>query len=241
MTFLGWKILTSTPLGSLVWGDVGFDVSARIDDLEESLADMGLSGAVADMHAKYLLIDDLLAWGYYDTLEVDKEDMKENAIKGYVDALGDPYTTYLTIEENTMFDEELQGSRDFEGIGAVVVKKNDGVMIEEILKWFPAFQAGLRPLDLILEIDGESVQWLSLHESVTKIRGPKGTDVILTVYREEENTIEEIAVTRDAVNVPSVKGEMLDIDGRQILYIEIAIIGEDTWLVCMILLAHIEL
>jgi C-terminal processing protease CtpA/Prc len=51
---------------------------------------------------------------------------------------------------------------------------------------------------------------------------------VLTIYREAENFIDEITVTRDAVNVPSVRGELLDIEGKSVLYIEIAVIGEDT-------------
>lgn len=118
----------------MIGAQVGLDVTQRMDAIEANLAAIGVSGDIADMQAKYLLIDDLLAGGYYDTLEIDRQAMKENAIKGYVDALGDPYTTYLTIDENALFDEEMHGSRDFEGIGAVVIKKEDGVMIEEVLK-----------------------------------------------------------------------------------------------------------
>jgi carboxyl-terminal processing protease len=71
---------------------------------------------------------------------------------------------------------------------------------------------------------------MNLFEAVEVIRGPKGSEVILTVYREADNTIDEYTVTRDAVNVPSVDGELLDIAGKNILYMEISIIGEDTLL-----------
>lgn len=177
---------------------------------------------------KYKKIDDILDNEYYDKWEIDKDVMIENALKWYVDAIGDPYTVYLTTDENALFDEEMAGEKNFEGIGAVVTKKEDGVLIEEVLKWFPASKAGLRHLDVILEIDGESTQPLTIGEAVKLIRGPKWSEVTLTIYRAEENTIDKYVVKRDAVNVPSVRGELLTIDGKSILYIEIAIIGDDT-------------
>jgi len=60
--------------------------------------------------------------------------MEENALKGYVEALGDPHTEYLTKKENEVFSEGMEGTQHFEGIGAVVTKKKDGVMITEVLK-----------------------------------------------------------------------------------------------------------
>ena len=60
--------------------------------------------------------------------------MEENAIKGYVEAIGDPHTEYLTKKENTVFSEGMEGSQHFDGIGAVVSKKKDGIMITDVLK-----------------------------------------------------------------------------------------------------------
>jgi carboxyl-terminal processing protease len=60
--------------------------------------------------------------------------MQENALKGFVEALGDPHSEYLTREENEVFDESMEGTQHFEGIGAVVSKKQDGIMISEVLK-----------------------------------------------------------------------------------------------------------
>lgn len=177
---------------------------------------------------KYNFIDGLLTEEYVDQEKIDKEKMREHAIKGYVDALGDPYTVYLTSEENESFEEEMKWGQHFEGIGAVVTKKEDGILIEEVLKGLPAYKAWLRPLDVILAIDGEETKSLWLNEAVQKIRGVKGTEVVLTIYREWVEEILEITVVRDTVDVPSVAWEILQVDDQSVLYIEISIIGADT-------------
>jgi len=184
-----------------------------------------------DRDDKIGYIYQLLDIGYYDHEKVDQERMEENALKGYVEALGDPHTEYLTKKENEVFSEGMEGTQHFEGIGAVVTKKKDGVMITEVLKWSPAFKAGLQPLDMILKIDDESTQSLELSDAVEKIRGPKGSEVTLGVLRmdaKEEPQFLEVAVTRDTIDVPSVTATILTGSEDTILYVTVAIFGEDT-------------
>lgn len=173
----------------------------------------------------------LLDLGYYDHEQIDEQVMEDNALKGYVEALGDPHTEYMTKQENEVFSEGMEGTQHFEGIGAVVSKKKDGVMISEVLKWSPAFQAGLQPLDLILKIDDTSTKTLELAEAVDKIRGPKGSEVILWVLRideDEEPQFLEVTVTRDTIDVPSVTATILTGSTHPLLYVTVAIFGEDT-------------
>jgi carboxyl-terminal processing protease len=122
------------------------------------------------LYTKFDTIFALLSKYYYDKPHLDQKKMLEQALKGYVDAIGDPFTTYMTTEETKMFNQEMQGSQEFEGIGAVVTKKSDGIMIEEIIKDSPAYKADLKALDLILEINGSGTQSLGLQEAVQKIR-----------------------------------------------------------------------
>ena len=180
------------------------------------------------MFEKYHLVDNILQKEYFDKDHIDQKKMYESAVKGYVDALGDPYTLYLTSEENEVFEEEMQGGQHFAGIGAIVTKKKDGVMIEEVLKDLPAYKAWLKPLDIVISIDGEETKDLSINEAVKKIRGEKWTVVKLTIYRESEWRVFDVDVTRDIVDVPSVKWEIFDVSWKKVLYIEISIIGEDT-------------
>jgi len=178
---------------------------------------------------KYNQIYDMLQETYYDADTMDLAAMQENALKWFVDALDDPYTVYLTPEENQMFDESMQWSQNFEGIGAVVTKKEDGVLIEAVLKWMPAFNAGLKPLDMILQIDWEPTSPLGLNEAVSLIRWERGSEVTLIIMRGEDNTIvEEVVVTRDAISVPSVEIEVVEKDGKRIANAVVSIFGDDT-------------
>jgi carboxyl-terminal processing protease len=79
--------------------------------------------------------------------------MINNALKAYVDAIDDPYTIYMDSETNSGFQEELKGASDFEGIGAVISKKDYYIQIDEIIKGSPAFIAGLQMLDRIVLIN----------------------------------------------------------------------------------------
>jgi carboxyl-terminal processing protease len=67
--------------------------------------------------------------------------MLENAVKAFVDAIDDPYTVYMDSNQSSWFQEEIKWESDFEGIGAVVTKKEEYVLIEEVLKGSPAFKA----------------------------------------------------------------------------------------------------
>ncbi len=174
----------------------------------------------------------LLDQRYYDQAKVDRTQMQENALKWFVEAIGDPHTEYLTKQENEVFDESMEGTQHFEWIGAVVSKKKDGIMIAEILKWSPAFVAWLQPLDIIIQIEDESTQNVSLTDAVKKIRWPKGSVVKLWIFRQrtewDEPEVLEVEVTRWTIDVPSVKIELLPYNSGSVAHIEVAIFGEDT-------------
>lgn len=180
------------------------------------------------LYSKFDTIFGLLSKYYYDQPHLNQKKMLENALKGYVDAIGDPFTTYLTTDESKMFNQEMQGSQEFEGIGAVVTKKSDAIMIEEVIKDSPAFQANLKPLDLILEINGSGTQNLWLQEAVEKIRGPKESIVLLKIFRESEKKVIDVSVTRQKINVPSVKTQNIVFSGKNLLQLELSIIWDDT-------------
>lgn len=223
----GWSLLSSQ------WWNDQFPTTVTVDVTGAKGGalwwDLTLTSSWSEIkRQKFSQLYDLLQTQFYNKDSIDPAKMQENALKWFIDALGDPYTVYLTPEENAQFGEDMQGVKNFEGIGAIVTKKEDGVLIEEVLKGHPAFQAGIKPLDVVLEIDGEPTQPLTLLEAVDKIRGPRGTEVTLTIYRENEAKIMDIVVTREAISVPSVKDEIVQIDDKQILYTEILSFGDDT-------------
>lgn len=162
-----------------------------------------------------------------DMLKFDK--MKEEAIKWFVSAIWDPFTVYLTKQENSNFQEELKWTQDFEWIGAVVTKVEEWVMIEQVLKWYPAYKAGLKPLDIIIKINWQPTKDMSLSEAVSKIRGPAWTVVNLTIYRQSENKVFDVKIKREKIEVPSVTYEVKELTWWiKVGYINISIIWEDT-------------
>lgn len=136
--------------------------------------------------------------------QLDTKKLEDGLKEGLVKAAGDPYTEYLTEEENKEFNEQLSGS--FEGIGAELGKQGESVVIIAPIAGFPAEKVGLKAKDVISKIDNENAVDLSTTEAVKKIRGPKGTKVKLEVVRDGKPLTFEI--TRDQINTPSVKWEV---------------------------------
>jgi carboxyl-terminal processing protease len=133
--------------------------------------------------------------------EIDDKALIEGANRGLVDALGDEYTVYMNQQENQEFDNSLTGNIGG-GIGVELGLRGDALTIVRILKDNPAEDAGLNVNDVILEVNDENVEGVSVQDAVLKIRGEVGTTVKLTVLRGSET--EKFTVTRAQVNNPSV-------------------------------------
>lgn len=150
------------------------------------------------------------------------EDATYNAIRGVVNELGDPNTSFLTPNEADLFRTNISGS--FEGIGARVEwdTEMDTLRITEPFESQPAWQAGLRRGDRILAVDGESIIGSNLTDAVNKVRGPKGSIVTLTVLRitEEEEETFDIDVERDRIETPTIATDRLG-DNDEIAYIKL--------------------
>lgn len=140
---------------------------------------------------------------HVDRLEFDQAAFDEAAIRGLISAIGDPHTNYVPPEVFQIENEDIYGS--FEGIGANVQMSPDGkLVIVKPIEGGPAERAGLRPGDVVLAVDGESIEGLSLLEAVNKIRGPKGSEVRLLILHLGAGEEEEVAVVRDTIPLPSV-------------------------------------
>ncbi len=122
----------------------------------------------------------LLAREHIDRENLDPAEATEEAIRGVIETLGDPHTHYVAPEEFDIQSQDLQG--EFEGIGASVSMRLDGnLVVVAPIAGSPAESAGVRPGDIILEIDGVSVEGMSLMGAVNKIRGERGTKVTILV------------------------------------------------------------
>ncbi len=145
-------------------------------------------------------------WGqlekkYVDKKKVDAQKMYYGAIKGMVASLEDPYTFFLTPDENKQTKDDLQGK--FEGIGAQLGLKDNRITVIAPLKQSPAEKAGIRAGDFINQVDGNKTNGWTLPQAVSKIRGPKGTKVKLTLERNGKEF--SVVITRDQIIVASVE------------------------------------
>lgn len=148
----------------------------------------------------------LLRENYID--EIPEEILELPTVDQITDALGDPYTYYMTAEEYAAMDAGLSGS-DVVGIGVMVEQRADGLLVTSVAPDAPAAEAGLRFGDLIVAVDGVTIQEAGSPDALTAlVSGEEGTSVTITVLRDGEEW--EAAMTRAAVSFPSVTGEVVD-------------------------------
>ncbi len=135
------------------------------------------------------------------------EERLSGAIDGLVDSYGDPYTIFLPPAEAESFEQDISGN--FGGVGMEVGMRDGVVTVIAPLPESPAQAAGIRAGDIVVRIDGESSEDMNVDQAVRLIRGEVGTDVALTLFREGEMELVEVTVTRDTINIPTVKTETI--------------------------------
>ena len=167
----------------------------------------------------------LLYRDFYGELPENDEAVYD-AIIGVVSQLDDPNTSFLDPKQADVLRTGLEG--EFEGIGSRVDWDFDFnvVRIVEPFENQPAWNAGLRRGDLVLAIDGESVEDLDLNEAVNRIRGPKGSEVVLTVLTEGDLESREVVIVRDRIEIPTISTDTLGEDG-EIAYINLNTFNEN--------------
>ncbi len=124
------------------------------------------------------------------------------AIKGMVDSEEDPYTTFFTPQEAKSFETEIKGS--FEGIGMEVGKKDDVITVIAPLPGSPSEKAGIKTGDKIIKINDKITIDMNIDEAVKLIRGPKGTSVVIQVYREGVDKPIDFKIIRDIIQLPTL-------------------------------------
>lgn len=159
----------------------------------------------------------------YVTQPVGDTKLFYGAIAGLVQSLGDPYSVYFPPQKATEFAADLAG--EFEGIGAEIGIRREQLIIISPLSGSPAEAAGLRALDKILKINELDTYGMALDEAVSKIRGKRGTQVKLTIFREGEKENREVTITRQKINVPTVLWEKKE---AGVAYLRVGYFNETT-------------
>lgn len=151
---------------------------------------------------------DRLEANYFDKTKLDKKQMVYGSIAGMVSALGDPYTVFLSPEEQKRSKEDLGG--EFEGVGIQIGFRGSQLAVIAPIEGSPASRVNIKAGDFIIGIKDKNrniekgTVGLSIQEAVSAIRGPAGTEVTLVLTREGEEKPFETAVMRGKINVPSV-------------------------------------
>lgn len=201
-----------------------FSLGVGVGDGRISLGFNPNPSATLPQQLDYASVDNV-----YDTLrsnydgKLDQAALLAGLKDGLAEATGDPYTEYFTPEEAREFQQQV--NNEFSGIGAELGQDKDkNLIVVAPISGTPAAKAGIRPQDLIAEINGESTSGLSVEQAVKEIRGKKGTEVKLKLIRNRAQTL-DLTIVRDDIRVPSVESKTLD---GNIGYIRINTFAPDT-------------
>ena len=147
---------------------------------------------------------------HYYRGDVDEEALQEGLYKGYIEALGDPYSAYYDEEETKELNEAITG--EFCGIGALMSQdKSTGLItIVQVYENSPASEAGLKEKDILYKVDGKDILDKNLNEVVNKVRGEEGTTVARTVLRDEDGKEIPLTATRRVIQTHTVESRVLE-------------------------------
>jgi len=149
----------------------------------------------------------------YVKKDIDLDVVIQGAIKGMLKALDDPYTRYMDPQALKREQEDMFLGH-FGGLGIIISIKDEQLTIISPIEDTPAYRAGIKAGDKIVEIDGKSTEGIGLDEAVNILRGKKGTEVTLGIKRENVEEILEITIIRDIIEVKAVKREVMGKDNN---------------------------
>jgi carboxyl-terminal processing protease len=160
-----------------------------------------------------------------DTIEdnfyrrVNEEKLDDASLKGIVDSLDDPFSHYLTPNEASQFNESVSG--EFEGVGMNVEEDRRGLKVLRVFEESPAEEAGVRRGDFILSVNGKSIAGVGSDVATSRIKGPAGTSVELSVLTPGEGEPRDVEVERERIEVPVATGRIVERDGKKIGVVEL--------------------
>lgn len=209
----GWPTVIISGLICLLLGAGGvyYLMEQRVKEAEQTSQSLGKIGTVYSA----------LYQDYYT--KVDRQKLINGALNGMVNALGDPFSEYMSKSETESLNNTISSS--FTGIGAEVQKSGSQIKIISPIDGTPAKKAGLRANDVILKINGKKLSGYSLSKAVSLIRGKKGTKVTLTIKRGSETFTKTLV--RATIPVKTVSGHLVK-DQPTIGYVKVSTFSENT-------------
>lgn len=198
----------------LVLGIAGFGLYTTVNKAATDLKILAdktqtapsVSDARSQFDAKLDTVLDYIDYYYYEDADMDA--VYDAMLHAAVYALGDQYSTYYSPKEYQELWESSSGI--YSGIGATISQNKDTLVMTVVTPFAnaPAYQAGMRPGDILIGVDGEDVQGQDLTDVVTRIKGPEGTTVVVTVLRGEE--VLDLTITRASIETEYCSYKMLD-------------------------------
>ena len=167
--------------------------------------------------AKFVDAYDAIVNNYYK--EVDKDKLVESAINGMVSSIGDEYTSYSDKDVTDNFNETVNGK--YMGIGALIMKSENDLVIYKIFEDSPSYRAGLKDGDIILKLDDKDTKDMSVNDIASIVKNDGNKEVKLLVKRGEENL--DITIVKDMVELPVVSGKVINHNDKKIGYISLSI------------------
>lgn len=155
---------------------------------------------------KFLTVLNRIKTDYVDENKIDEKKLINGAIKGMLDALEDPHTTYLS--EKDMEDMQDTTTGTFGGVGMIIQEKDDYIVVVTPIEDTPAYRKGMRPGDLLISVDGKSLKGVKVSEAAKMLRGTPGTTVKVEFIRNDIKY--EVEFVRAKIDVPTVKYDTIN-------------------------------
>jgi len=184
--------LIAVPVLLFVYHEQPFKVAAKTQDAYKNLETF--SNVLSIVEKNYVE-------------EVNIEDVIDGAIKGMLATL-DPHSSYMKPDDFKELKMETSGS--FTGIGIEITMRDGILTIVSPIEGTPGFKKGLKAGDKIIKIGEEATKDMTLVEAVKRLRGPKGTEVTISIHREGWSDLKEITIVRDVIPLHSVKSRVLE-------------------------------
>ncbi len=184
---------------------IGFTLGAAHRPYAErvtNVSDKGLPNGVQADFEPFWKVWNMIDQNYPGASKISAQDRVYGAIQGLMGSLNDPYSVFFPPADSKDFADTISGS--FEGIGMEVGIKDKVLTVIAPLKNTPAEKAGIKAGDKVLKIGKTSTNDMTIDEAVKLIRGPKGTTVTLTIYRDGFSAPKEIPVVRDTIDIPTL-------------------------------------